>query len=385
MDLINSNGNNILIQPERSDVTYVLFNKSNYIFILWFLAIYVVAYFLVGLIFKRSLDSISFSLRLSRGIDFLVLLTLLILLFVSYFNNSEPSREVIYNNVIGGYSSFINNPISIFTVIFYLILFYIVLFLFRVPMDKSVKSATVSLLETAGWITLILICFVDFFKYVLQTSLTNLISDITNYNNLPYDLNAGINVLKPSGNIITANISNLNKINGNTISGNLNLSQPVQKDEVFNISNNLYTYDDAQAICSAYGATIATYDQIEDAYNHGAEWCNYGWSDGQMAYFPTQKSTWNKLQATTDHKNDCGRPGVNGGYFANPYIKFGVNCFGKKPAPSQSDLDRMAANSDIIPKSPGDHKLNGKINFWKQNAGNLLVLNSFDRTQWSEY
>ena len=40
----------------------------------------------------------------------------------------------------------------------------------------------------------------------MQTSLTNLISDITNYNNLPYDLNAGINVLKPSGNIITDNI-----------------------------------------------------------------------------------------------------------------------------------------------------------------------------------
>ena len=29
--------------------------------------------------------------------------------------------------------------------------------------------------------------------------------------------------------------------------------------------------------------------------------------------------------------NNCGRPGVNGGYFDNPNIKFGVNCYGQKP------------------------------------------------------
>ena len=153
-----------------------------------------------------------------------------------------------------------------------------------------------------------------------------------------------------------------------------------------NISNNLYTYDDAQAICSAYGAKLANYDQLEDAYKHGAEWCNYGWSDDQMAFFPTQKSTWDTLQKSEKSKNNCGRPGINGGYFANPYIKFGVNCFGKKPAPSDSDLARMAANKDInIPKNDGDAALNAKVNFWKQNAGNLLVLNSFDRGHWSEY
>ena len=66
--------------------------------------------------------------------------------------------------------------------------------------------------------------------------------------------------------------------------------------EVFNISNNLYTYDDAQAVCSVYGAQLATYEQIEDSYKNGGEWCNYGWSENQMAFFPTQKSTWDKLQ-----------------------------------------------------------------------------------------
>jgi len=30
-------------------------------------------------------------------------------------------------------------------------------------------------------------------------------------------------------------------------------------------------------------------------------------------------------------KRYCGKPGLNGGYFANPKLKFGVNCYGVKP------------------------------------------------------
>jgi hypothetical protein len=404
---MGSTASNNNINSQTSDVTKAVFNKANYIFILWFLAIYVLAYYLVGLVFKKSVNVLSFPLRISRGIDFLVLVSLLIFLFVSYFNNTEPKREDIYQEVVGGYSNFVNNPTSIITILFCLIVFYIIIFLFRIPTAADVKPVTVSLLETAGWTTFVVICFVDFFKYVLQLSLTSLVADVTGVNNLQSTPSviantvgqgivtannavvSGINILDTTGNLITGKINNgkfTNTVKGN-ISGNLSLSQPEQKKEVFNISNNLYTYDDAQAICSAYGAELATYDQIESAYNDGGEWCNYGWSDGQMAFFPTQKSTWEKLQKSSDHKNDCGRPGINGGYFANPYIKFGVNCYGKKPAPSPAELAHMAAaNKDLsIPKSANDVALNGKVNFWKQNAGNLLVINSFDRTKWSEY
>jgi hypothetical protein len=66
--------------------------------------------------------------------------------------------------------------------------------------------------------------------------------------------------------------------------------------QVFNIPGNHYTYNDAKAICNAYGAKLATYQQIESAYKNGGEWCNYGWSDGQMALFPTQQQTYNNLQ-----------------------------------------------------------------------------------------
>jgi hypothetical protein len=50
---------------------------------------------------------------------------------------------------------------------------------------------------------------------------------------------------------------------------------------VFNII--IYTHDDAKSICSAYDASLATYDQIEKSYNGGGEWCSIGWSADQQA------------------------------------------------------------------------------------------------------
>lgn len=105
----------------------------------------------------------------------------------------------------------------------------------------------------------------------------------------------------------------------------------IKRPQVFNIPGNTYGYNDAKALCTAYGSRLATYKEVEDAYNSGAEWCNYGWSDNQNALFPVQQATYDKLQKIPGHENDCGRPGVNGGYIANPQVQFGVNCFGYKP------------------------------------------------------
>ena len=107
---------------------------------------------------------------------------------------------------------------------------------------------------------------------------------------------------------------------------------PLVGSEVFHIADKAFTYDEAQAVCAAYDATLANLEQVIEAYNSGAEWCSYGWSAGGMALYPTQKATWDALQRELDpaKKTACGRPGVNGGYF-DPLSKFGVNCFGFKP------------------------------------------------------
>ena len=107
---------------------------------------------------------------------------------------------------------------------------------------------------------------------------------------------------------------------------------PLVGSEVFHIADKSFTYDEAEAVCAAYESTLASLEQVIEAYNSGAEWCSYGWSAGSMALYPTQKTTWESLQREVDpaKRTACGRPGVNGGYF-DPNLKFGVNCFGFKP------------------------------------------------------
>ena len=100
-------------------------------------------------------------------------------------------------------------------------------------------------------------------------------------------------------------------------------------EQVFHISNQDYTYEDARCKCESYSAKLATYPQIVDSYNNGADWCSYGWSEGQTAYDPTQKCNWEKK--SKKEQEACGKPGINGGFFSDKKLRFGVNCFGKKP------------------------------------------------------
>ena len=167
------------------------------------------------------------------------------------------------------------------------------------------------------------------------------------------------------------------------------IQEVVPKEEVFNVDNNLYTYEDAQTVCKAYNSRLATYDEVEQAYNKGAEWCNYGWSEGQMAFFPTQKKTWDKLQKMKGKENSCGRPGVNGGFIDNPYARFGINCFGVKPKPSaeeQALIDERKKNPDsVLPKTEEDKILEMKVKYWKENGDKIIKFNSFNSDKWSAY
>ena len=151
--------------------------------------------------------------------------------------------------------------------------------------------------------------------------------------------------------------------------------------QVFNIPGNDYIYPDAKALCSAYGARLATYKEVEEAYKDGGEWCNYGWSDGQMALFPTQQKTFDELQKIEGHENDCGRPGVNGGYIANPKVRFGVNCYGFKPRMTSTEEDLMASEP-IYPKTAKDIAMENRVNYWKDRLSKILV-SPFNHNTWS--
>ena len=155
------------------------------------------------------------------------------------------------------------------------------------------------------------------------------------------------------------------------------------KKQVFNIPGNYYNYENAKALCTAYGADLASYDQIEKAYNNGAEWCNYGWSADQLALFPTQKKTYDNLQSIEGHENDCGRTGINGGYIANPEIKFGVNCYGNKPKITSEEEDLMKATTPY-PETAKDLAFQKRVDFWKNKVDEILV-SPFNYNTWGSF
>lgn len=156
------------------------------------------------------------------------------------------------------------------------------------------------------------------------------------------------------------------------------------KKEVFNISENKYTYADAEPLCRALGAELATYDQVHEAWKQGADWCNYGWVKGQSAVYPTQKSTFDKIQSTAtndDQRLMCGLPGINGGVFDNPDLKFGVNCFGNKP--DQSDHDMKIKMANQVP--PLDAQAMGELRKelrYKENRDQIGI-NPFNQASWT--
>jgi len=153
--------------------------------------------------------------------------------------------------------------------------------------------------------------------------------------------------------------------------------------EVFNIPGNNYTYEQAKSICTAYDAKLASYDELEEAYGKGAEWCNYGWSEGQMALFPTQKKTYSTLKAIKGHEHDCGRPGINGGYMANPNVRYGINCYGHKPKRTEIEKELME-NTNPYPLTKEDMLMEKQVDYWKEQLPNIIV-SPFNNNRWSKF
>jgi len=314
-----------------------LFSGTNVNTIMWFLAVYFIIMVILAIFFKDKLASMqSF---IGQIIDISIFGALVYYAVYLYYKNKDQKFADYLKNEF-------KREVEDFNTVIYLGIFLIGLtgatYAYKLLTMAADPPFSLTFVSSVGWIYMCVLLIFNFFKHVL-----------------------GISLL---GNIFPSTKSESEE-------------EPEAKtapDEVFNVSNNLYTYDDAKSVCSSYGARLANYDEIEEAYNKGAEWCNYGWSDGQMAFFPTQKDTWSVLQRNKARANDCGRPGVNGGYMANPHIKFGVNCYGKKPVASEADLALMNAKKASLTPAAKDATEPKKE--WKD-----AVLNSFNKDKWSAY
>ena len=268
-------------------------------------------------------------------------------------------------------NSLLSNP-SVIVILIVVILIYVILFMYLgesgsnttssafLPISSNSESVsnsssnTISIMVAAIFIILVIINGLQYFFGVdIVASLKNILTG-----NPEVD--------------ITVDTSRVDTV----------VPEILLRPQVFNIPENTYVYADAKALCTAYGSRLATYKEVEESYNKGGEWCNYGWSDGQMALFPTQQKTFDELQKIEGHENDCGRPGVNGGYISNPAIRFGVNCYGYKPRMTPEEEDLMATQP-IYPKTEKDIAMENRVNYWKDKLTEVLV-SPFNHNTWSK-
>ena len=281
------------------------------------------------------------------------------------------------NNVIGQ-----TNPM-ILTVLSVIIIFYFVIFSYLGYTASNstgyAQSRGLGIIEIIMWGLIIFLVLINGIQYFFKIDVNANISNI--FNKTP-ELDLTISPeekLVEKGGKKSSSGNNSKSITDGEEEDKL---ETTGSGEVFNIPGNEYTYTDAKALCKAYGGDLASYTQIENAYKSGAEWCNYGWSSNQMALYPTQKVTWNKLQKIKGHEHNCGRPGVNGGYIKNKNVRFGVNCFAPKPKITEEEQTLMD-NATPYPLTPDELKVNNMTHKYKKNLHSIL-LSPFNYEKWSQ-
>jgi hypothetical protein len=316
---------------------------------LYILAIFLVVYLLVSLILGSNS---------SNTFDIVIFTSLSLYLGYKYIRLDGSGREKAVNDLFTQILEIYDSNLALFSVMLFVASLYVLLFILRVPTGEN-KPWSFMMIEGVSWFLLSTLIIHMSLKHFFQV-------DVMDYLREPKDNN----IMDESGNVV----SNAD-----------DTSEVPEVPEVFNISKNMFTFQDAQAVCQSMDARLATYDEVETAYNNGAEWCNYGWSADQLALFPTQKDTWNKTQGNLREKNRCGRPGINGGYFMNPNIKFGANCFGIKRQAKDTELKWLEAKKNQpYPKTKEQGTMDKKVDYWKENA-NDIVVNSFNKDKWSRY
>ena len=236
---------------------------------------------------------------------------------------------------------------------------------------ENTLFADVSIIEIFLWAIFIVIVVLNGFQYFFNTNITTEISNL-----LSTKPQITISQTVPGEPASSGDASG---------DGDLGAGPSLKmRKQVFHIPASVYDYDNAKALCQAYGAKLANIDQMEEAHKSGAEWCSYGWSDNQMILYPTQKSTWEELQKSTDpaKKNSCGRPGINGGYMDNASMKAGVNCYGPKPEMNPSSSKLMSSIQNYESGKMIDPLHEARVQQMKGKINEVIVA-PFNKGAWS--
>ena len=87
------------------------------------------------------------------------------------------------------------------------------------------------------------------------------------------------------------------------------------------------------------------------------------------------------MQKDPKTKFNCGKPGINGGYFDNPKLRFGINCYGIKPEGMSKSYPK-GVNKDGSSSSESEEDVPKKD--WSKIHKDLQI-SGWDNYKWSNY
>jgi len=310
-----------------------------------------------------------------------------------------------------------NNLYSLIKIFFILVL-YLIIYYFLGKFVPSSIIVFINLFAIFFFVLFVIVNFINYFfnfnilkelyyvifniKYedeVINKLLNNIIifnNNNTNNNNTNNNNTNNNNTSNNNNNITDDNINNSgiideekeieldNELDQLTSSKkrqeNTDISNNVMNKEVFHIPGSRFTYNDATAICKSMNSDLASYEQLQNAQKNGANWCSHGWSQDQLALYPTSQHKFNELNKNDKTKYDCGFVGVNGMYVNNTYMKFGANCYGFKPKKSELELNHSEV-TDYKPKTAKEVIFDNRVEYWKRRLGNVLIT-PFNKDKW---
>ncbi len=273
---------------------------------------------------------------------------------------------VNFNEIVDDTKKNVNNFGNNYTILFILIIVIIIFYLFfSFSGIDSESYPLLNFLHNMLWVLLIFIILLNTSSYFFNIDIINEIKKFfTNKNKQDVDIEFAFEKETDTSLNTTHTPSN------------------IVKKEVFHIPGNKFTFHDAKAVCKAFDSEIASFDQLKQAQQNGASWCSYGWTDDQLALYPTNEKDWNKLKNKSDNKYDCGLPGINGGHIKNTHIKLGANCYGIKPEKSKLEKDlELNENNPLYAKTYKEYVFDKRVNQWKDKLGNVMI-KGFNNETW---
>ena len=298
-------------------------------------------------------------------------------------NTVDVSPTKSFSNIYDTITNNLGKSFNSSNILIFIIILIVFFFLFSnlgnsdVDMTPTPNNSSANILEILLWSIFVFLLLANGLQYFFGIEAT---ASVKNVDGKP---EVGIELSEESKDFLKKTLPEIGESKQSKDERKQQLQE--EKKEVFYIKDNVYTYDEAKAVCKAHDAELADYNQLEKTYNEGGEWCGYGWSKNQMILFPTQKDTWNKLQTIDGHENDCGRPGINGGYIENDKAKFGVNCYGVKRSPTDFELAMLEQmKKQQYPTSAQDKEFKENVNKYKElMKEKKMVINPYNNTKWN--